>query len=241
MEKPIENWEESKRILVILAHPDDPEFFLGATIARWVADGHEVAYCLLTLGERGTSDPEIAVEEVGKQRRVEQYRAGTVLGVSHIQFLDFCDGYLVPTIEARKQVVRVIRKERPQILVTCDPTNYFPRSDYVNHPDHRAAGQIVMDAVFPAAGSRLYFPDLMDEGWDPHTPDELWLSLTAEPNLDLDVTEWWPTKIKALLEHKSQIGEEEKFVQRMRTRHTLESTIENPRYVERFKRIIFRR
>jgi len=201
----IENWKDSKRILVILAHPDDPEFFFGATIAKWVAESHTVSYCLLTLGERGTSDPEITLEEVGKQRLAEQRASGKVLGVERIRYLDYEDGYLVPTIEARKQVVRVIREECPDVLVSCDPTNYFPRPDYVNHPDHRAAGQIVLDAVFPAVGSRLYFSELLDEGIQPHMPEELWLSLTADPNIVMDVTSWWPMKIKALMAHKSQI------------------------------------
>jgi LmbE family N-acetylglucosaminyl deacetylase len=241
MEQIVEKWNGPKKILIILAHPDDPEFFMGATIARWAEAGHDISYCLLTPGERGTSEPEITTEEVGKQRRVEQSRAGEVLGVNNIRIMDFSDGYLTPSIEARKQVVRVIREERPHILVSCDPTNFFPRLDYVNHPDHRAAGQIVMDAVFPAAGSRLYFSDLVDEGFEPHSPEELWLSLTAEPNLIIDVTEWWPVRLRALLEHKSQIGDKEKFIARMKSKHTPDSTLEKPRYEEQFRRIIFRR
>jgi LmbE family N-acetylglucosaminyl deacetylase len=237
----VENWKDSKRILVVLAHPDDPEFFLGATIAKWVAEGHTVTYCLFTLGERGTSDLEITPEEVGRLRQVEQDSACKVLGVKQTRFLGYDDGFLVPDIETRKQVVRVIREERPDILVSCDPTNYFPRPDYINHPDHRAAGQIVFDAIFPAAGSRLFFPELVEEGVAPHMPEELWLSLTADSNVEMDVTAWWPLKIRALLQHESQIGDQEKFIQRMKSKFTPQSTVEAPQYVEHFKRVIFRR
>jgi LmbE family N-acetylglucosaminyl deacetylase len=241
MDNSIENWKGLKKILVVLAHPDDPEFFLGATIAKWAAEGHTINYCLLTKGEKGTNNPEISSEEVSKLRQIEQDLAGKVLGVTHIRFLDYEDGYLVPTIETRKQIVGVIRKEKPDVVVSCDPTNYFPRPDYVNHPDHRAAGQIVLDAIFPAAGSRLYFPELLREGADPHMPDELWLSLTANPNVNLDVTAWWHMKIQALLEHKSQIGDKEQFIKRMEGKFTPQSTIEAPQYIEQYKRVIFRR
>lgn len=240
MNSTIENWTGSKKILVVLAHPDDPEFFLGATIAKWAAEGHSIAYCLLTKGEKGTNNPAISSEQIGELRQSEQDFAGKVLGVRQIRFLDYEDGCLVPSIEARKRVVRVIREERPDILVSCDPTNYFPRPDYVNHPDHRAAGQITLDAVFPAAGSRLYFPEMIEEGVAPHMPEELWLSLTADPNIILDVTAWWPHKIKALLEHDSQIGDRAQFITRMESKYSPDSTQASPQYVEMFKRVIFR-
>jgi len=108
----------------------------------------------------------------------------------------------------------------------------------LNHPDHRAAGQVVLDAVFPAAGSRQFFPDLLEEGLHPHTPREVWVSIPKDPTVTLDVTDFWETKIRALFEHKSQIGEPEKLAERMRARYAPDSTPENPRYEEKFRKLI---
>ncbi|MHC1784604.1 MAG: PIG-L deacetylase family protein [Anaerolineaceae bacterium] len=235
-----EKWETPKKILVVLAHPDDPEFFLGGTIARWCQAGHTVEYCLLTRGDKGTSDPEINPQELMIIRENEEIAAAGILGVHSIEFLDFLDGYLVPDLAARKAVSRVIRRHQPDILVSCDPTNIFPNENYINHPDHRAAGQISLDAVFPTAGNPMFFRELMDEeGLMPHSVEEVWLSLTCQPNVTIDVTEFWDQKIQALYEHKTQIGDKEAFTTRMKSRFINGSTMENPRYEENFKRIVF--
>ena len=140
----------------------------------------------------------------------------------------------------RREVVRVIRQEKPDILMTCDPTNYFSNDSGINHPDHRAAGQVVIDAAFPAAGSAFFFPDLLvKEGLEPHSVKEVWMSVTAQPNTILDVTEYWEKKIRALKEHKSQIGNPEEFEKRMRTRRAADSSEEAPRFEERFRRIVY--
>ncbi len=229
-------WEISQRVLVILAHPDDPEFFCGGTIARWVAAGNKVSYCVLTCGDKGSDDRSISPDELCAIRHDEQRAAARKLGVDSVRFLEHPDGYLVPDLELRREVTRVIRQEKPDILVTCDPTNLYIRQTYINHPDHRAAGQVVLDAVFPAAGNFRYFPELLeDEGLEPHMPNEVWISLPVEHQVEIDITSVWETKIGALLEHRSQIGDPEKFLERMRTRHTEDSTPENPRYVERYR------
>lgn len=165
-----------------------------------------------------------------------------MIGVKSIRFLDLEDGYLVPSLELRRDVVRAIRQARPDILVTCDPTNLFPFPGYgLNHPDHRAAGQVVLDAVFPAAGNVHFFPELLrDEGLEPHTPTEVWCSLTGQPNVVLDVSDIWETKLRALKEHKSQIGDPVKFEERIRSRHTEDSTDGSPRYEEKFRMLKFR-
>ncbi len=234
-----EEWQTPQRILVILAHPDDPEFFCGATLARWAAAGHQITYWLLTCGDKGAADPDTDPGVLCGDRRVEQRAAAAVLGVQQVNFLEYPDGYLVPDLELRKQVTRLIRLERPDILVTCDPTTLYSGPNRINHPDHRAAGQVVLDAAFPAAGNPLYFPELLAEGLEPHTPREIWVSLTLQPTIKMDVTDLWETKIRALFEHKSQIGEPEKLAERIRSRHTEDSTPENPRYEEWFRRIIF--
>lgn len=235
-----DNWQTPQKILVILAHPDDPEFFCGGTLARWVKAGHEIHYLLLTCGDKG-SDGEIAPKEVCLLRHEEQRAAAAILGIQSVRFLDLEDGYLIPTLDLRREVVRAIRQEKPDILVTCDPTNLFPSTTYgINHPDHRYAGQVVLDAVFPAAGNPLFFPELLkDEGLEAHTPRQVWVSLTAQPNVTLDVTETWEVKIRALKEHKSQIGDPAEFEKRMRSRHSPESTDEDPIYEEKFRVVKF--
>jgi LmbE family N-acetylglucosaminyl deacetylase len=238
MTTPEDNWTGSQKILIILAHPDDPDFFCGATIARWIKQGHVVKYCLLTRGDKGFNDRESSPETIAVTRQKEQKAAAAVLGVQEVIFLNCLDGYLVPNLEVRKEVVRVIRKEKPDILVTCDPTNLFPRPGSINHPDHRAAGQIVVDATFPASGNYFYFPDLLKEGLEPHKVKEVWLSVAAQPNVTIDVTEYWGLKIQALHEHKSQIGDPDEFDKRMLSRVSPEGTPENPRYEENFYRII---
>jgi LmbE family N-acetylglucosaminyl deacetylase len=237
-----EGWKNPQNILVILAHPDDPEFFCGGSIARWTTEGHQVSYCLLTCGDKGTKDRDISSDDLCTIRHAEQIKAAKVLGVSKVRFLDFPDGYLVPNLELRKDITRIIREECPDILVTCDPQTLYIQDTYINHPDHRAAGQAVLDAVFPAARDHLNFIELWrDEGLEPHIVYEVWVSLTLEPNVKIDVTEFWETKIKAIKEHESQISEPEALEKRMRDRHTQDSTLESPRYEEGFRRIIFRR
>jgi LmbE family N-acetylglucosaminyl deacetylase len=238
-----EEWSSKKKILVVLAHPDDPEFFCGGTLAQWVKQGHKVQYCLITNGNKGSDDPEMTPEKLTQLRGVEQRKAADIIGAGHITNLGYDDGMLVADLKVRKDVVRVIRQVKPDILVSCDPLNFFPSENYINHPDHRTAGQIALDAVFPASGNRMFFPELIaEEGLEPHSVEEVWLSLTGQPNVTLDITPTFEIKLKALHEHKSQIGEPEAFDKRMRsTRRTSDSTEENPEYKEGFKRIIFRK
>jgi LmbE family N-acetylglucosaminyl deacetylase len=242
MDAPDLSWPEQQKILVILAHPDDPEFFCGATLARWALAGHEIRYCLLTCGDKGTNDPELGPQELCKMRHAEQQAAGAHFGVTEIRWLNLPDGYLVPSLELRREIVRIIRQEQPDVVVTSDPQNLFPSSSYgLNHPDHRAAGQVVLDALFPAAGNHNYFPELLkEEGLAPHTPREAWISLTSQPNVTIDVTNNWEAKISAIKEHKSQIGDPAKLEERIRSRHTEDSTLENPRYEEKFRRLVFK-
>ncbi|MEW6030595.1 MAG: PIG-L deacetylase family protein [Chloroflexota bacterium] len=230
-------WDSPRHILVVLAHPDDPEFFCGATLARWARAGHRVTYQLLTCGDKGFNDStpaDMTPDALCAIRHEEQQAAAAVIGAAAVHFLDRADGYLVPDLDLRREIVRVIRREKPDILVTCDPQNLFATYG-INHPDHRACGQAVLDAVFPAAGSPVYFPELLNEGLQPHMPKEVWCSLTTQPNVVLDVTETWPIKLEALLNHKTQIGDVGKFKERMRSRRTEDSTDENPRYEEKFR------
>jgi LmbE family N-acetylglucosaminyl deacetylase len=238
-QKEFGKWEQKQKILVILAHPDDPEFFCGATLAKWVKEGHEVHYFLLTCGDKGSDDPELSADQICKIRHEEQLAAAKVIGVKSIHFLDLPDGYLLPTIDIRREIVREIRKVKPDILVTCDPTNLFPSGSYrLNHADHRYAGQVVLDAVFPAAGNFHFFPELYkEEKLEPHSPKEVWISLTSNPDITLDVTDTWDIKLQALLKHKSQIGNPDEFLERIKKWRLPNSSDEKPKYEEKFRLI----
>lgn len=232
-------WEAPQTVLVVLAHPDDPEFFSGATIARWVAAGHYVVYCLLTCGDKGTHDLRLSAEELCCLRQEEQRAAAARLGVADVRFLGYPDGYLVPDLQLRRDITRVIRQVKPQILLTCDPTVLYSGNMRINHPDHRAAGQATLDAVFPAARDHLYFIELWrDEHLEPHAVREVWIAGAQEPNVVLDVSDTWETKIQALYEHKSQIGNPEALASRMRERCTPDSSPDAPRYEEKYRRIM---
>ncbi|HPH97689.1 MAG TPA: PIG-L family deacetylase [Anaerolineaceae bacterium] len=233
-------WDTPKRILVVLAHPDDPEFFCGATIGYLASKGHEIHYALLTRGDKGASDRSITPQALMACREKEQRAAANVLGVKSVAFLDYPDGYLEVNLQTRKDVVRLIRQYRPDVLIGCDPLNIFSMGGTrINHPDHRAAGWIVMDAAFPAAGNPFYYTDLQDEeGLEPHTPQEVWLSISPQPNMVFDATAWFDLKLRALHEHQSQIGDPELFDQRMRQRYAPGGTPEQPRYEENFKRLL---
>jgi len=230
-------WDSPKNILVILAHPDDPEFFCGATLARWARAGHRIVYYLLTCGDKGfnpATHPDMTPDKLCALRHEEQRAAAHVIGAQAVHILDRPDGYLVADLDLRRETVRMIRRERPDILVTCDPQTLFAQYG-INHPDHRAAGQVVLDAVFPAAGNKAYFPELLAEGLEPHTPKEVWCSLTNQPTVTLDVTDTWDIKLKAVLEHKTQVQDAQALVERFKARRAEDSTEENPRYEEKFR------
>lgn len=232
-------WPGKQKILVLLAHPDDPEFFCGGTLARWAAAGHEIVYWLLTCGDKGTSDREITPDCLCSMRQKEQRAAASVIGAREVHFLSYPDGYLVADLQLRRDVTRIIRTIRPDVIMTCDPTTLYAGETRLNHPDHRAAGQAVLDAVFPAARDHLNFVELWrDEGLEPHIVREVWVSVTNHPTLTLDVTPYWDTKIHALWEHKSQVRDPAGLAERMRQRLAQGSTPEAPRYEESFRRLI---
>lgn len=202
--------------------------------------GHQIQYCLLTKGDKGVRDAIVDPKHLAATREIEQNNAAAILGVKNVAFLGYEDGYLVPDLAARKEVARVIRQIRPDVVVSCDPTSVFGENN-INHPDHRAAGQIVIDAIFPAAGNPLYFPELLhDEGLAPHGVKEVWLTVTGQPNTTMDVTDFWSKKIEALHCHETQISDMSQLDERLRSRHTPDSTPENPRYEEKFRRFKFR-
>ncbi len=237
-----ETSEGASKVLVVLAHPDDPEFFCGGTVARWSAEGSKISYCLLTHGERGADGPGVDIEELAQIRMTEQKAAAELLGVEKVLFLDHPDGYVMPSLELRRDIARVIRQLRPQTIITCDPSTRFPRFRSINHADHRAAGESTLDAVFPAARSSLYFPELeSDEGLKPHKVETVFVAGTNHPNTEVDVTEYVDQKLAALAQHASQIRDTQALRERVLERlRDPQSPADNPRYVERFLRIDLR-
>jgi LmbE family N-acetylglucosaminyl deacetylase len=187
--------------LVVTAHPDDAEFAVAGSVARWTRQGNEVAYVICTNGDKGTSDRSIAPEELAVIRKKEQLDAATVLGVREVEWLGFPDQGLEDNTELRKMVVRMIRKYKPKVVVTSDP---YRR--YLWHRDHRIIGQVVVDAVFPYARDHLAYPDLLEEGFEPHKVEELLFWAAEDLNHRIDITETFDVKMAALRCHKSQVG-----------------------------------
>lgn len=234
--------DEKPSVLVVLAHPDDPEFFCGGTVARWSSEGRTVTYCLLTRGDKGSDTDDVPPEELANIREAEQREAAKKLGVSEVIFLDELDGYVMPTLELRRKIVRVIRQVRPAVVITSDPTNFFPNNRYINHADHRAAGQATLDAVYPAARSALYFPELAaDEGLEPHKVREVYVAGAQHPNTIVDITSHFDRKVKALSAHRSQIKDLEALEARLKSNMSdPNSPPDSPRMIESFRRIELR-
>jgi len=189
-------------VLVITPHPDDAEFGVAGTVVKWVAEGKEIVYAVCTNGDKGTSDYSIKAEALAEIREREQLCAAEVLGVREVIFLRHEDQSLEDTPEFRKEIVRLIRTYRPDIVVSADP---YRR--YLWHRDHRITGRVVLDAVFPYARDHLAYPDLLEEGLEPHKVKEVWLWTIADNiNYRSDITDTFDTKVKALRCHESQVG-----------------------------------
>ena len=187
-------------VLVITAHPDDAEFGVAGTVARWTKEGKQVAYVVCTSGDKGTSDRSINPKELAEIRKKEQRAAAKVLGVREVVFLGYPDQGLEDTSEFRKEIVRWIRRYRPRVVVTSDP---YRR--YIWHRDHRIAGQVTLDAVFPYARDHLSYPDLLEEGLEPHNVEEILFWAADDINYRSDITETFDLKIAALHCHESQV------------------------------------
>lgn len=196
-----------KRIAVMMAHPDDPDFSCAGTCARWADEGHHITYVIITNGDKGSDDRNLSSEDLVAMRQREQRAAAAILGVQDVVFMGKEDCMLAPTIELRRDLVRVIRRIKPDIVVCGDPTVFYMGSEYINHPDHRAAAQAVMDAIFPAARNHRIFPELLAEGLEPHRVLEVYLSSPKEADVWIDITPYMDRKIAALRAHAGQMGD----------------------------------
>lgn len=195
------------RILGIFAHPDDPEFSMGGSAAYWADQGHEVYYCIVTDGSAGSNDPAQDLRELVRMREQEQRAAAAVVGVTEVFFLGYRDGTLEPTLDLRRELTRLIRRLKPDRVVCGDPTAFFYGDEYINHSDHRAAAEAAVTAVFPSAPTRPIFPELLEEGLEPHQVKELYITHegVGPYTVHVDISTALERKIDSLRCHASQV------------------------------------
>jgi LmbE family N-acetylglucosaminyl deacetylase len=198
-------------VIVVMPHPDDVESRMAGTVARWIREGKEVIYVVCTNGDKGTNNPNITPQELAGVREQEQLAAAEILGVREVIFLHHPDQSLEDTPEFRKEIVRLIRTYRPDIVVTVDS---YGR--YIDHRDHRIAARVTLDAVFPYAGCTHSYPDFLKEGLQPHRVKEVLICGTRDPNYYIDITDTIDIKIAALRCHKSQVGDGPRAAEWMR-------------------------
>lgn len=195
-----------KVVLGVAAHPDDLEFGMAGSVAKWVGEGATAYYAILTDGSKGSADRHVSSSDLIKIRRAEQQAAAKVLGVKEVFFFNYEDGCLECNLDVKKDIARVIRQVKPDVVMAMDPTmTYSVARGFVNHPDHRAAGQAALDAVFPLARDHLSFPELLAEGLEPHKTPTMLLVHFDNANYYIDISDYMDTKLKALDEHVSQI------------------------------------
>lgn len=188
--------------MVVSPHPDDAELGVGGTVAKWIRESKKVVYVICTDGSKGTNDRDVKPEALAEIREAEQREAARMLGVGEVVFLRYPDQGLEDTPEFRRDVVREIRRYRPDVVVTTDP---YRR--YIWHRDHRTTGQVVLDAVFPFARDHLAYPDLMEQGLEPHKVKEMLFWGADEINYRSDISDTFELKIAALRCHKSQLSQ----------------------------------
>jgi len=193
------------RAMVIMAHPDDPEFSCAGTIARWAQAGTKVCYVLCTSGDVGIAEPGMTRGKAAEIREAEEREAAKILGVMEVVFLGESDGMLQPTLELRKKIVREIRRFRPEVVITGDPTVVWASDRYINHPDHRAAATAALDATFPAAGQPNLFEELEEEGLTAHKPRKVYITTWGDVDIYVNISKTIDLKVEALRAHKSQM------------------------------------
>lgn len=186
-----------------MAHPDDCDFGAGGTIAQWTAKGIEVSYCIITNGDQGGEESGIPLEEMAQVRQKEQRDAGAALGVTDITYLNYRDGWLMPSIELRKEIVKAIRIAKPDRMLVQSPERNWERI-FASHPDHLAAGETAIQAVYPDARNPYAFTDLKEAGFEPWRVREVWMTGSPTPNHFVDITETFDKKMAALHSHVSQ-------------------------------------
>jgi LmbE family N-acetylglucosaminyl deacetylase len=193
-----------ERLLVISAHPDDIEFVVAGTVAKWVRAGTEARYVVATSGDAGTHERGVTRQELARTREVEQTAAARVVGVKEVIYLGYPDGLVQPTLDLRRDLVREIRRFKPHTVICFDPTRLFSGGSYINHPDHRAVGQAALDAISPTAAMPLSFPEQIEAGLEPHRVRQILVASSLHPDTWVDISETLDLKVEALRQHASQ-------------------------------------
>jgi len=229
-----------KVAMVVTAHPDDAEWGCSGSVAKWTRLGWDVVYVLCTDGSKGTEDREISSEKLSKIREDEQRNAGKILGLKAIEFLGYPDGYLEPSLDVRRDISREIRKYKPSVLITTNPKRDLLSGNYLGHPDHFAAGEAALSAVFPSARDHLTFPELLEEGLEPHKVEEVWINMfnmgNNNTNLFFNPLEKKDVELatSALLAHVSQISDPDRAKEYMSSRRQEVGQICGSDYAEAF-------
>ncbi|MGE0304928.1 MAG: PIG-L deacetylase family protein [Acidimicrobiia bacterium] len=205
-----------ERVLVVTAHPDDVDFGAAGTVAHFTDAGKQVTYCIVTDGDAGGFDPSIPRDAIGGIRRDEQTKAAACLGVYDLFFLGHPDGYLQATLELRRDIARIIRKVRPQIVLCQSAVRSYERV-FASHPDHLAAGEAAIAAVYPDARNEFWMPELMAEGFGPWSVPETWVMAHPETNHVVDITPNIDRKLAALRSHRSQHADPVAMEERVRS------------------------
>jgi LmbE family N-acetylglucosaminyl deacetylase len=227
-----------RRILCISAHPDDNEFTVGGTIARWAREGRQVTFCLVTTGGAGVNEHTPSSDGLVPIRERETRAAARVLGVREVVLLGYVDGTLEPTLALRRDLTRVIRRTRPDVVVCSDPTVRFYGNEYMNHPDHRAAASAALDAVFPSSETSAIFPELLAEGLGPHKVRQVFIAGSLDPDVFVDIGATLPVKCRALRAHRSQVGKGEWVDQLLTAWAVRDGKRGGLRHAEAFKRMV---
>ena len=229
---------EFNRGMVVVAHADDAEYGCSGTVAKWCAEGWDVVYVMCTDGSKGSNDREMTQERLSAIRHEEQTNAGKVLGLADIAFLDHEDSMLQPTLELRRDIAREIRRHRPDVLICPYPVRSLQGPG--GHPDHLAAGEAALAAIFPTARDHMTFPELLEEGLEPHNVAEVWIMSHPEPDHWVDVTDHVETAARALAAHASQVGgpieETIEMMKRWRRRRAIGTGLQ---YAEGFRRVVY--
>jgi LmbE family N-acetylglucosaminyl deacetylase len=226
------------RVLVIAAHPDDPEFLAGGAIGRLVREGRDVAYVIVTNGNKGSGDRTIRPEALARIREVEQRNAAAALGVARVEFLGYEDGEVEDTRDLRRDVTRQIRHWRPDLIIAQNPHRTY--NLYASHRDHRITAGVVLDCVYPLARDHMAFPELLPE-YEPHKVREVYVMQWQKPHVVVDITATMDLKLKALACHASQLPNFPAVEARVRERAALLGKGKGYAYAETFDRIVLER
>jgi LmbE family N-acetylglucosaminyl deacetylase len=230
--------DKIERALVVTAHPDDAEFGAAGTIAKLVRDGCEVAYVIVTNGNKGSGDRTMTPERLARIREEEQRNAARVLGVERVRFLGYDDGEVEDTRDLRRDVSREIRSFRPDLVICQNPNRTYNLG--ASHRDHRVVGGVALDCVYPLARDHMAFPELMPE-FEPHKVREVYVMQWENPQLFVDISDVFDLKIKALACHQSQFADFAAVEARVRERAAEVGKPKGYAYAETFDRVVLLR